>query len=172
MDAVGSERADIMGYSMGALVTLNLLSRHRERFVSGVVGGTGVPRPTTEPERRAALAAALEAADPATISDPALLRFRQAVERGGNDPLALAAFQRSERTQADQASLRRLDLPLLVVAGEEDGVLESARQLAAAAPKAELVVLTGEDHESALSARSYKDAVGRFLRERAVQPGL
>jgi pimeloyl-ACP methyl ester carboxylesterase len=170
MDAVGVERADIMGYSMGALVTLNLLSRHGERFVSAVVGGTGVPRAAFDPERRAALAAALEAVDPATIDDPNALRFRQAAEHSGNDLLALAAFQRSERTQADQAALRRLELPLLVVVAEKDGVLESARELAAAVTGAELVVLAGEDHGSALSARSCKQAVGCFLRERVVQP--
>jgi pimeloyl-ACP methyl ester carboxylesterase len=108
MDAAGIERADIMGYSMGALVTLNLLPRHAKRFTSVVVGGVGLPKPTTDPQRRARLAAALEAADPATISEPTALRFRQALERRGNDLLALAAFQRSERTQAEQAELRRL----------------------------------------------------------------
>jgi pimeloyl-ACP methyl ester carboxylesterase len=100
------------------------------------------------------------------------LRFRQALERGGNDLLALAAFQRSERTQADEAALRRLELPLLVVVGERDGVLESARELAAAVPDAELIVVAGEDHASALPAGSSKEAVSRFLRERAAQSAL
>jgi pimeloyl-ACP methyl ester carboxylesterase len=81
MDAAGIERADIMGYSMGALVTLNLLSRHAERFTSVVVGGVGLPKPTTDPQRRARLAAALEASDPATIIEPTALRFRQAGTR-------------------------------------------------------------------------------------------
>jgi pimeloyl-ACP methyl ester carboxylesterase len=166
MDAVGIERADIMGYSMGALVTLNLLPRHAERFTTAVVGGTGLPRPATDPQRRAALAAALEVADPATISEPTALRFRQAAERRGNDLLALAALQRSERTQADQADLRQLELPLLVVVGEKDEVLESARQLVAAVAGAELVTLAGEDHQSAVGAQGYKQAVGRFLQAR------
>jgi len=89
-----------------------------------------------------------------------------AVERRGNDLLALAAFQRSERTQADQASLERLDLPLLVVVGEQDDALASVRELAAAVPGAELVTLRGEDHQSAPAAESYKQAVARFLRAR------
>jgi pimeloyl-ACP methyl ester carboxylesterase len=166
MDAVGVDRADIMGYSMGALVTLNLVSRHAERFTSAVVGGVGLPRPTFDPQRRAALAEALEAADPATIGDPPALRFRQSVERRGNDLLALAALQRSERTQADQAALRRLNLPLLVVVGEHDEVLASARRLVAGVAGAELVTLASEDHQSALAAQSYKQAVGRFLQAR------
>jgi pimeloyl-ACP methyl ester carboxylesterase len=73
----------VVGYSMGGLVTLTLLARRPERFASAVVGGTGLPRPSTDPQRRAKLAAALEAADAATISEPTELRFRQAVERGG-----------------------------------------------------------------------------------------
>ena len=166
MDAVGVDRADIMGYSMGGLVTLNLVSRHAERFTSAVVTGTGLPRPVFDPQRRAALAEALEAGDPATISDPTALRFRQSVERRDNDLLALAAFQRSERTQTDQAALRRLNLPLLVVVGEKEEVLASARQLAAAVAGAELVTLAGKDHQSAMAARSFKQAVGRFLQTR------
>jgi pimeloyl-ACP methyl ester carboxylesterase len=163
MDDEGIEQAAIMGYSMGALVALNVSARHAERFTSVIVGGVGLPRSTTDPRRRAALAAVLEAADPATIGDPAALRFRKSIEAGGNDLLALAAFQRSERTQADQAALQRLKLPLLVVVGENDDVLDSARQLVAAVPGAELVILAGEDHGSALAAHGFKQAVGRFL---------
>ena len=164
MDAARVERAHIMGYSMGALVTLNLVSRHAERFGAAVVGGAGLPSPAFDPEGRVALAEALEAADPATISDLAALQFRQSVERRGNDLLALGAFQRSERTQADEAALRRLDLPLLVVVGDKDEVLSSARQLVAAVAGAELVTLPGEDHQTAVAAQGYKQAVGRFLR--------
>ena len=163
MDAVGIKRADIMGYSMGALLALNLVARHPERFTSAVVGGAGLPRPSFDPQLRAALAEALEATDPATISEPSALGFRQAAERRGNDLLALAAFQRSERTQADQAALRTLELPLLVVVGEQDQVLESALELAATVAGAELVTLAGEDHQSAPAAQSFKQAVGRFL---------
>jgi pimeloyl-ACP methyl ester carboxylesterase len=166
MDAVGIERADIMGYSMGALVTLNLLSRHAERFSSAVAGGCGLPRPSADPQRRAAMAAALEAADPATISEPTALQMRETADRRGNDLPALAAFHRSERTQADQAALRRLERPLLVVVGGKDELLASARQLVAAVVGAELVTLAGEDHQSTLTARGYKRAVGRFLQAR------
>jgi pimeloyl-ACP methyl ester carboxylesterase len=166
MDAAGVERGHVMGYSMGALVTLNLLSRRPERFASAVAGGTGLPRPSTDPQRRAELAAALEAADAAAISDPTALQFRQSVERRGNDLLALAAFQRSEQTQADQGALARLDLPLLLVVGENDEVAVAARQLAAVVRGAELVTLAGKDHQSALAAEEYKQAVGRFLRAR------
>jgi pimeloyl-ACP methyl ester carboxylesterase len=164
MDAVGIERADIMGYSMGALVALNLLARRPERFAAAVVGGTGLPRPSTDPRQRERLAAALEAADPATISDPTLARFRQAVEGRGNDLPALAAFQRRERTQADGAALRRLQLPLLVVVWAKDEAVASARQLAGTVSGAELVILSGEDHRSTLTAGECKQAVGRFLR--------
>lgn len=163
MDTVGVDRADIMGYSMGALVTLNLLARRPGRFASAVVGGTGLPRPSTDPQHREKLAAALEAADAATISDPAVLRFRQSVERRGNDLLALAAFQRSGRTQADPAELRRLQLPLLVVVGANDEMVASAGQLAEVVSGAELVTLAGDDHRSALASRRYKQAVARFL---------
>jgi pimeloyl-ACP methyl ester carboxylesterase len=162
MDSLGIERGDVMGYSMGALVTLNLLARRPDRFSSAVVGGTGLPRASTGPNPK--LAVALEAPNAAGISDPAELRFRQAVERRGNDLLALAAFQRSHRTQAEAEALRQLELPLLVVVGADDEVAASARDLAALVRGAELVMLADEDHQSALAAEGYKQAVRRFLR--------
>jgi pimeloyl-ACP methyl ester carboxylesterase len=137
------------------------------RLSSAVVVCRGpLPRPSADPQRRAALVAALEAADPATISEPTALGLRETAERRGNDLAALAAFQRSERTQADQAALRQLKQPLLVVVGGKDELLASARQLVAAVVGAELVTLAGEDHQSALTARGYKQAVGRFLQAR------
>ena len=73
------------------------------------------------------------------------------------------------------AALGVLDLPLLVVVGNEDETLASARQLAAVVSGAELVTLAGEDHQSTLAAEGYKQAVGRFFharQERRVpQPG-
>jgi hypothetical protein len=53
-----------------------------------------------------------------------------------------------------------------VVVGDKDEGLEAARQLVAAVAGAELVTLAGEDHQSAVAAQGYKQAVGRFLQAR------
>jgi pimeloyl-ACP methyl ester carboxylesterase len=66
MDAVGLDRADIMGYSLGGWLTVSLVSLHSGRFNSAVVGGAGAEA-SRDPSRRAELAAALEADDPSTV---------------------------------------------------------------------------------------------------------
>ncbi|HEU0167638.1 MAG TPA: alpha/beta fold hydrolase [Chloroflexota bacterium] len=163
MDAAGVGRADLMGYSMGGWISLNLLSRHPDRFRSAIIGGAGLRTAAAEPTRRNRLAEAMEAADPSTISDPIAAAFRRFAERNNNDLQALAALQRATRAPADEAALRSVQLPVLVVVGDADDALDGARRLADLVPDAELVTLASENHLSAVIAQGYKGAVGRFL---------
>jgi pimeloyl-ACP methyl ester carboxylesterase len=165
MDAAGVDRADLMGYSMGGSIAINLLSRYPRRFSSVVVGGAGLPSSSADPQRRAAIAAALETDDVSTITDPAALAMRQVAESRGNDLYALGAIQRSEPiTQgSDENALRRVRLPVLVVVGGNDPALRSAQLLVETVPHAELVVLPDETHMTALPAQGFKDAVATFL---------
>ena len=163
MDAAAVDRADLLGYSMGGWISLNLLSRHPERFRRVIIGGAGLRTAAADPARRNRLAEAMEAADPSTITDPTGIAFRRFAERNGNDLQALAALQRANRGAADEAALRSVQMPVLVVVGDEDDALDGARRLAELVPHASLVTLPGENHLSAVIAQRYKDAVGRFL---------
>ncbi len=164
MDALNIQVADIMGYSMGGWITLNLLGRHPQRFSAAVVGGAGLRTAAIDPRRRNAIAEALEATDESTITDPTAARFRRfAIASGGNDLQALAAVQRSERAQGDETKLREVQAPVLVAIGDKDEALEHAKHLADVLPNAQLALLPGEDHLSAVRAQSYRDAVGAFL---------
>src|ERR1051326_2126709 len=64
MDTLDLQHADIMGYSMGGWIMLNLLLRHGSRFTSAVAGGAGLRSRAFDPVLRAAVAAALETDDP------------------------------------------------------------------------------------------------------------
>ena len=167
INAEGLQRVDLMGYSMGGWIAVNLLSRYPQRFNSVIVGGAGL-----HPFRQSdAIIAALEADDPSTISDPTALGFRNfAQAQSQNDLKALAAVQRAERAPADETALRSVKVAVLVVVGDLDETWERARLLAQTVPNAELVLLPGEDHLSAIRAQSYKDAVGAFLKRQALSP--
>jgi pimeloyl-ACP methyl ester carboxylesterase len=165
MDAVGLEETEIMGYSMGGWITLNLLARKPERFSSAIVGGSGLHTGAPSREHRETLATGLEAADDTLVTDPVAQRFRRfAIASGDNDLQALAAVQRSERTRADPASLHSVRVPVLAVVGEQDGALHSAERLTTVMPNAQLRVLPGEDHISAVRSKGYRDAVASFLK--------
>ena len=178
MDAAGLERVDLMGYSMGGAIAVALLARFPERFNSVIVGGAGLPVAARDPRRSAAIAAALEAEDVSTISDPVALFFRQFAESRAHDPhsfadvdpdlRALAAIsQRSSGVRSDvAAALPQVQVPLLVVVGDKDETLPDSQRLSETVPNAQLVILPGEDHVSAIPAGAYKHAVAAFLRER------
>ncbi len=178
MDAAGLERVDLMGYSMGGAIAVALLARFPERFNSVIVGGAGLPVAARDPRRSAAIAAALEAEDVSTISDPVAFFFRQFSESRAHDPhsfadvdpdlRALAAIsRRSSGVRSDvAAALPQVQVPLLVVVGDKDETLPDSQRLSETVPNAQLVILPGEDHVSAIPAVAYKHAVAAFLRER------
>ncbi|MCE3288916.1 MAG: alpha/beta hydrolase, partial [Caulobacter sp.] len=69
LDHLGVERADVVGYSMGARLALGLAIRASERVDNLVVGGIGQRLFTASPQDDA-MGRAMEAEDPATIAEP------------------------------------------------------------------------------------------------------
>jgi pimeloyl-ACP methyl ester carboxylesterase len=163
MDDLKLDRADIMGYSMGGWITANVVSRHASRFNAVIVGGAGLRNRASDPALRAVLAAAYEAQDPSSITDPLARSFRQFAEQNHNDLAAMAAIQRSMRGESDEAALRALKLALIAIVGDQDPALEAARALVDVVPGARLEILPGADHLSAVPDARYKRAVTEFL---------
>ena len=89
MDAAGVGRSDLMGYSMGGRIVLELLARSPSRFSSAVVGGAGIYA-TMNPQLRAAVVQALETEDVSSITDPTALFFRQFAESRAHDSHRIA----------------------------------------------------------------------------------
>jgi len=178
MDAVGLDRADLMGYSMGGRIAVSLMARRRGRFSSVIVGGAGLPPAVSDAQTRAAIAAALETDDVSTISLPAALFMREFAESRAHDPQSLAGLDNDLKAlgacygryfqqldQVDDAALRQVHVPVLAVVGDGDEALPQAQRLVEAMPDARLVVLPGEDHLTTISAQKYKDAAAAFLKK-------
>jgi pimeloyl-ACP methyl ester carboxylesterase len=77
MDALGLNRVDLMGYSMGGGIAVKLLANHPERFNSVVSGGAGLRVGPGNPQFGETIAAAFETDDVATILDPTARFFRE-----------------------------------------------------------------------------------------------
>ena len=60
MDHLRIERAHVVGYSLGGIIAIKLLTTHPERFLSAVLGGAAYRRSRSEEADRAADAAARE----------------------------------------------------------------------------------------------------------------
>lgn len=155
---------DLMGYSMGARISLRVLERGRARLRSVVLGGVG--ESVLRPFANTALATAFKAPDAASIQDPGARAFRRFAESVGNDIAALAAVQAGHAASfmpADTAALAQVKIPVLVIAGSKDVLVGSPQKLADLIPGARAVVVPDEDHLSAPASAAMKRAVLEFL---------
>ena len=166
LDHLEIERADVMGYSMGARITAFLALNHPQSVRSAIFGGLGINmvRGVGDPEP---IAAALEAPSLNDVKDLTGRMFRQFAEKTGSDLLALAACMRSARQKITEDALGRLHLPVLVAVSTEDHVGGSAEELAALIPAAEAFPIPGRDHMVSVGDKAYKAAVAGFLKKRA-----
>ncbi|HUG62773.1 MAG TPA: alpha/beta hydrolase [Methylomirabilota bacterium] len=165
LDHLELERADVMGYSMGARIGALLTLTHPERVRSLVLGGLGYGLVAgmidAEP-----IAAALEAQTLAEVSDPTGRAFRQFAEQTKGDLRALAACMRAFRRQFTEEEVGRIVVPTLIAVGTRDLIAGSPADLAALMPNAEVLEITGRDHMVAVGDRVFKQGVVRFLSER------
>jgi len=166
MDYLEIAEADLMGYSMGAGIAASLLTRFPRRFRTVILGGQGdgLLSGGRGPAGSDAIAKALEASDPSTISDPTARGFRDFAQSSKNDLLALAAIMRSSPGGWDPAKLAVPECAVMVIVGDNDTLIGSADKLAATIPGARYVKVPG-DHITALNGSAYREAVVAFLKE-------
>jgi pimeloyl-ACP methyl ester carboxylesterase len=165
MAAAGLGNADIMGYSMGGMLTMGLLMRRPDLARRAIVAGAGETYFKDAPIRRRAIADALVAPDPDAITDPVNRQFRIFASQAGKDLPALAACMRAERTIFTREQLGQWQGPVLVVCGEHDALTGSPEGLADAFPQGRAIVVPKRDHMAAVGDKVYKQAVLEFLAE-------
>ena len=163
LDAAQAPVADVMGYSMGGMLTIRFLMQYPERVRRAVVAGIGANYFAESQAWRAMIAAAMETDDLGAIDDPVARRFRIFGAQKGKDRLALAACMRSPRHIYVPADLKQSKRPVLVVCGADDDLSGPPEALAEAFADGRAVTLPGKDHMSAVGDPAYKRAVLQFL---------
>lgn len=163
-DHLGLEGVDLVGYSMGAFVSLEVATRD-DRLRSLTLGGIGagaLPRgegASGPPIDREAIAAAMEAEDPPSAPGGATA-FRALADATGADRRALAAVLRSSPHRPDDVG--SVGVPVLVVAGADDPLAAGVEDLAAAFPRSRLVRVPG-DHLGAVGTPEMAAALVAFV---------
>jgi pimeloyl-ACP methyl ester carboxylesterase len=165
LDHLEIERADVMGYSMGARITAYLTVDHPERVRSMILGGLGI-RLVEGVGLPEAIADALEAPSLADVSDPTGRVFRAFAEQTKSDLKALAACMRGSRQTLSREQVAGIGIPVLVAVGTKDDVAGSAQELAAAIPGAIALDIAERDHMQAVGDKAYKTGVIEFLNQR------
>ena len=166
LDHLKIERADVMGYSMGARITAFLAVKHPARVRSAIFGGLGI-RLVEGVGLPVSIAEALEAPSLDDVRDPTGRVFRIFADQTKSDLRALAACIRGSRQTLSRAEVASIRAPVLVAVGTKDPVAGSAQQLAALIPGARALDIPDRDHMLAVGDKVYKAGVIDFLNQRA-----
>lgn len=165
LDHLQIEKADLVGYSMGARISAYAASHFPSRVRSATLGGMGMTLVRVAPANTE-IAEAMEAESAEGITNPVALRFRKFAEQSGADLKALAALSRSNERIVDLAAAAAIRVPVLIVVGTKDDISGSGEDLAKLIPNAKFVSLPDRDHMRTVGDAKFKQAVIDFLRER------
>jgi pimeloyl-ACP methyl ester carboxylesterase len=165
MSHLNIERADVMGYSMGARITSYLALNHPERVRSAILGGLGIHL-VDGVGLPMSIAEALEAPSLADVTDPMGRTFRAFADQTKSDRKALAACIRGSRQTLTREEVAKIGIPVLVAVGTKDPVAGSAHELAALIPAARALDIPDRDHMLAVGDKVYKAGVLEFLTAR------
>jgi pimeloyl-ACP methyl ester carboxylesterase len=167
MDALRVTRADVVGWSDGGIVALDLAQRYPERVGKVVAFGANRSPDGAEP-------AMLEEFRNAKPDDEMLAPMRDLYERTSPTPERWPQlFEQVRATSTTQpqwslAQLARIRAPVLLMNGEHDVVrLDHAREMQGAIPGARLEIVPGAPHEVPLKdPGAVNPAMLAFLRSR------
>jgi pimeloyl-ACP methyl ester carboxylesterase len=165
LDQLKIERADVMGYSMGARITAFLAVKHPERVRSVILGGLGI-RLVEGVGLPESIADALEAPSLDDVRDPTGRVFRIFADQTKSDLRALAACIRGSRQTLGRSEVAAIRVPVLVAVGTKDQVAGSAQDLAALIPGARALDIPDRDHMLAVGDKVFKQGVIDFLNQR------
>jgi pimeloyl-ACP methyl ester carboxylesterase len=160
MDHLEVEAAELMGYSMGAWLSMYLLAAAPERFKKGVLGGVG-DNFMIESGRGERIAQAMLTPAPKSITDTTLRMVRDFAEHTRSDLRALAACSRG--VHEGLPPCRDITQPVLIVGGERDDFVGPPDRIASEIPRAAVRMMSERDHLTLLTDRRFKEAVADFL---------
>lgn len=163
LDHVGVTCVDLVGYSMGALVSLEIACEGDARLRSVVLGGIGGAVVSGGSVNRSGIAEAFESDDPQSSADPVARQFARFARSTGGDLRALAAVMRSEGNRSF-GGIERIAVPVLVLVGVDDPLAQEPERLASAIPGAVHATVPG-DHLGAVMKPQFPVEILAWLDE-------
>lgn len=187
MDAVGSERAALLGVSEGVAMTLLFAATYPERTTAAVLYGSAPPRSTWAPDYTSALpredwlariplreqefgtqegtAAAVEWLAPSLAGDEEFVAWWSRFQRQSASPSAIGQLLRMNMEIDIRHVLPTIQVPTCFVHRADDAVsIKNSRYMAERIPGAELVELLGADHAPFVDPAQIVEPIATFLR--------
>jgi pimeloyl-ACP methyl ester carboxylesterase len=165
MDHLKLERADMMGYSLGARITAVVAHTHPTRLRSAIFGGLGIGLiEGGGPGEN--VAEALEAPSLDDVTDPVGRTFRAFADQTRSDRRALAACLRGSRRLMTREEAASIAVPVLIAVGTTDEIAGSADELGKIIPGSQVLNIPNRDHMRTVGDKVYKTGVLEFLSHR------
>ena len=163
LDHLGIQKAHVIGYSMGAHITAQLLTMHPERFITATLGGAAgrwhwddernarAEQEASERERECVSRSQIYRLAPTNAPKPdeeAIRRLSAACMANPNeDRFASAARTRAQKDQLiTPAQIARITVPTLAIVGTLDGYLSDFNELKKMRQDVKLVVIDQATH--------------------------
>ncbi len=156
--ALGFKNYAVAGYSRGAIITAKLLTQDK-RITKAVLGGMGDAFTNPDWPRRAALIKGLSGQEKTREAD----LFIKGIQEDGMD-LQQLTYQQLAQPFTSTAALSKVQIPVLVISGEEDNDNGSVEGLAKLFPRA-LVKRTPGVHNTAWQSPQFAQEVLTFLQQ-------
>jgi len=178
LDHLKIQKAHIVGYSMGAVITAKLLVTHPERFLTATLGGHGGIRDGADMSFYNQLADDLDQGKGfglliARLTPPGRpkptadqIKTVNGMLTASNDAKALAAVARGFKelaTSWDQ--LKANQVPTLALIGDQDPLKEGVDELKGKMANLTITVVKDADHRSAPGRPDFLKALQQFLAE-------
>lgn len=167
LDHLGIEQASIVGYSIGSTVALHLLHTHKDRFTSGALVATGdgiigYP-PRSFPEILPPMVEILHRPEIPDDLPPEVAFYYNMAESIGGSRSGVAAALSGDYPPCTAEEAATVDIPVLVVSGDQDVVLGMGARVAEALPRSRYVEIAGASHFSLAVDETVQRAVAEFL---------
>ena len=177
LDHLNITRAHIVGHSLGAGITAQLLTTNPDRFLTATLSGAAGRQDWTPEDAAAAEAEAVEfeqgipfrsmilrtapTDQPKPTDEQIQARSQQLL--GRNDRFAMAAVVRSRGEQTfSAAQMATVHVPTLGLIGSADANLAAMQQLTSVLPTLKVVVIEGATHSGALGVARRPEFVDNF----------
>lgn len=165
LDHLGLSRAAVMGYSMGARISVFLAVNHPERIERLIIAGAGANL-LQAMGASGPIAAALLAPSADDVTNAAARSFRVFADQTKSDRKALAACIRAKGPRITPEMLAGITCPTLIAVGTEDVIAGAPETLASHIAGAQVLAIPGRDHMKAVGDWVYKNGVLAFLGQR------
>lgn len=176
LDHLKIQKTHVVGYSMGAFITLKLITTHPDRLLSATLGGAGWSK-TLDTRFRDELAESLEQGkgiaplllflNPPGRPKPteAQLKLASQLLAAMNDIKALIAITRGLNAvfTVPEADLQRCKVPTLSIIGDLDPLKRGVDDLKAQLSDFRVIVLPGANHMNAFWRPEFIQGVKEFL---------